>query len=56
AVGFAVIIAIVSCYEGLNCRMASVEVGKATTRSVVYCIMLIYAANLILTTILFAPR
>jgi len=56
AVGFGVIIAIVSCYEGLSCRMASVEVGKATTRSVVYCIMLIYAANLILTTILFPTR
>lgn len=53
SVAFAVIIAIVSCYEGLSCKMASVEVGRATTRSVVYCIMLIYAANLILTTLLF---
>ncbi len=56
AVGFAAIIAIVSCHEGLSCRMASVEVGKATTRSVVYCIMLIYAANLILTTMLFSTQ
>ncbi len=53
AVAFAIIIAIVSCYEGLSCKMASVEVGKATTRSVVYCIMLIFAANFILTMILY---
>lgn len=51
--GFAVIIAIVACYEGLSCEMSADEVGRATTRSVVYCIMLIFAANLILTTFLF---
>ncbi len=51
--GFAAIIAVVSCYEGLNCKMASAEVGKATTRCVVYCIILIYMANLVLTTLLY---
>jgi phospholipid/cholesterol/gamma-HCH transport system permease protein len=52
---FAIIIAIVGCHQGLTCRMASEEVGRAVTRSVVYCIMLIYAANLLLTAIVF-PR
>jgi phospholipid/cholesterol/gamma-HCH transport system permease protein len=50
---FAIIIAIVSCHQGLTCRMDSEEVGRAVTRSVVYCIMLIYAANLLLTAIIF---
>lgn len=50
---FAIIIAIVGCHQGLNCRMASEDVGRAVTRSVVYCIMLIYAANLLLTAIVF---
>ena len=50
---FGVIIAIVGCHQGLNCGMASEEVGRATTRSVVYCIMLIYAADLLLAPILF---
>jgi phospholipid/cholesterol/gamma-HCH transport system permease protein len=52
---FAAIIVIVSCHQGLSCKMASEAVGEATTRSVVYCIILIYAANVVLTTILF-PR
>lgn len=50
---FAIIIAIVGCHQGLTCRMASEEVGRAVTRSVVYCIMLIYAANLLLTAVIF---
>lgn len=50
---FAIIIAIVACHQGLTCRMASEEVGRAVTRSVVYCIMLIYGANLLLTAIVF---
>jgi phospholipid/cholesterol/gamma-HCH transport system permease protein len=50
---FGVIIATVGCHQGLTCRMATEEVGHATTRSVVYSIMLVYAANLILTTILY---
>jgi phospholipid/cholesterol/gamma-HCH transport system permease protein len=53
SVVFAIIIAIVGCHQGLTCRMASEEVGRAVTRSVVYCIMLIYAADLILTTIVY---
>jgi phospholipid/cholesterol/gamma-HCH transport system permease protein len=50
---FGLIIAIVSCHQGLSCRMASEEVGRATTRAVVYSIMLVYAADLFLTTLIF---
>ena len=50
---FGMIIALVSCYEGLSCRPASEEVGRATTRAVVYCIMLVYAADVVLTAILY---
>jgi phospholipid/cholesterol/gamma-HCH transport system permease protein len=50
---FGMVVALVCCYEGLSCRPASEEVGRATTRAVVYCIMLIYLADLILTAILF---
>lgn len=50
---FAVIIAIVSCHQGLTCKMASEDVGRAVTRAVVYCIMLVYGANLLLTAIIF---
>ena len=53
SVFFGVIIALVGCHQGLTCRMASEEVGRAVTRSVVYCIMLIYAANLLLTAIVY---
>ncbi len=53
SVVFGIIIALVSCHQGLTCRMASEEVGRATTRSVVYCIMLIYGANLFLTSLIF---
>lgn len=53
---FAIIIAIIGCHQGLTCRMASEEVGRAVTRSVVYCIMLIYAANLLLTAIVYPGK
>jgi len=50
---FGIIIATIGCHQGLYTERASEEVGRATTRSVVYCIMLIYAANLALTVLLF---
>ncbi|NPV45664.1 MAG: ABC transporter permease [Armatimonadetes bacterium] len=53
SVFFGIIIALVGCHQGLFCRRASEEVGRAVTRSVVYCIMLIYAANLLLTAIVY---
>jgi phospholipid/cholesterol/gamma-HCH transport system permease protein len=53
AVAFGVVIALVGCHQGISCRMASEEVGRATTRSVVYAIMLIYAVDLALTAVLY---
>jgi phospholipid/cholesterol/gamma-HCH transport system permease protein len=53
AAAFGIVIALVGCHQGLYCRMASEEVGRATTRSVVYSIMLIYAVDLALTAVLY---
>ncbi len=53
AVVFGTVIAVVGCHQGLTCGMASEEVGRATTRSVVYCIMLVYAVDLLLAPVLF---
>jgi phospholipid/cholesterol/gamma-HCH transport system permease protein len=53
ALFFGIIIAVIGCHQGLYTQKASEEVGRATTRAVVYCIMLIYAANLVLTVLLF---
>ncbi len=50
---FGMVIAIVGCHQGLRCRMASEDVGRATTRAVVYSIMLVYATDFILTMILY---
>lgn len=46
SVAFAVIITIVACEQGLAVKGGAVGVGQATTRSVVYCIFLLIAANL----------
>lgn len=53
AVIFGVLVVLIGCHQGLTCRMASEEVGRATTRSVVYSIVLIYAFDLALTAILY---
>jgi len=53
ALVFGMIVSIVSCHQGLNCGLASEDVGRATTRSVVYCIMLVYVADVLLAPILF---
>ena len=53
ALAFGILIALVGCHQGLSCRMDSEDVGRATTRSVVYSIMLIYALDLALTAILY---
>lgn len=53
ALAFGILIALVGCHQGLYCEMASEEVGRATTRSVVYSIMLIYAMDLALTAVLY---
>jgi phospholipid/cholesterol/gamma-HCH transport system permease protein len=53
AVVFGIVIVLVGCHQGLSCRMDSEDVGRATTRSVVCAIMLIYAMDLALTAILY---
>lgn len=53
---FAVIIAIVGCYEGLRTRGGATGVGKSTTRAVVLSIVLIYISNFFLAYILFQGR
>jgi phospholipid/cholesterol/gamma-HCH transport system permease protein len=52
---FGLIIALVGCHQGLYCREAAEEVGKATTRSVVFSILGIYASDYFLSTLLFPP-
>lgn len=53
ALFFGIIIAVVSCHQGLYCKMAAEEVGRATTRAVVYCIILVFASDIILTVFLY---
>ncbi|MBI3922798.1 MAG: ABC transporter permease [Armatimonadetes bacterium] len=51
---FAVIISILGCHQGLYARGGAAGVGRATTSSVVLCIISIYAADFFLSAIL--PR
>lgn len=53
SVGFGVVIAIVSCHEGLSVEGGAGGVGIATTRSVVLSILLIVITDLIFTAIFF---
>jgi len=53
AVVFGLIIALVGCRQGLRTTGGAAGVGRATISAVVISIVLIYAANLLLTTILF---
>ncbi len=50
---FGLIIAVVACHQGLFCRMAAEDVGKATTRSVVYAILAIFASDYFLSKLIF---
>lgn len=50
---FAIIIALVGCYEGLNTSGGAEGVGRATTRSVVISFILIIIADCILTAIFY---
>jgi phospholipid/cholesterol/gamma-HCH transport system permease protein len=50
---FAVIIALIGCYEGLNTRGGAEGVGRGTTRSVVISFILIILADCILTAYFF---
>lgn len=50
---FAVIIAMVGAYQGLSTRGGAAGVGKSTTGAVVLAIILIFAANFVLSFLLF---
>jgi phospholipid/cholesterol/gamma-HCH transport system permease protein len=53
SVVFAMIIALIGCYEGLNTKGGAEGVGKATTRSVVTSFILIILADCVLTSIFY---
>jgi phospholipid/cholesterol/gamma-HCH transport system permease protein len=46
------VIALISCYKGLNCREGAEGVGRATTEAVVYCCITILVSNFFLTLFL----
>lgn len=50
---FAMIVAVVGCYEGLNTKGGAEGVGRATTRSVVLSFILIILADCIITAIFY---
>lgn len=52
---FGAIIALVGCRQGLRTTGGAAGVGMATLSAVVLSIMLIYAANFLLTTLLYTP-
>ena len=49
---FALIIAIISCHQGLGAQGGAQGVGRAVTSTVVMCIVLIYAADFFLSSML----
>jgi phospholipid/cholesterol/gamma-HCH transport system permease protein len=53
---FAVIIALIGCYEGLNTNGGAEGVGRATTRSVVISFILIILADCIITSIFYFSK
>ena len=53
SVFFGLIIAVIGCHQGLFCKMASEDVGRATTRSVVHSILCIFVSDYFLSKILF---
>ena len=56
SVVFAVIIALVGCYEGLNTKGGAEGVGRATTRAVVISFILVILADCVLTSIFFFSK
>ncbi len=50
---FGMIVALVGCDRGMTCTAGAEGVGKATTQSVVYSIIMLFAANYLLSSILF---
>jgi phospholipid/cholesterol/gamma-HCH transport system permease protein len=56
AVFFGIIIAIISCYQGLKTQGGAEGVGKATTNSVVMIIMLLLVSNYFMSVLFFSYR
>ena len=52
AVVFAAVLALVSCFKGMNCREGAEGVGRATTEAVVYSSITILVSNFFLTLFL----
>ena len=52
AVIFGAIVALISCYKGMNCREGAEGVGRATTEAVVYACITILISNFFLTLFL----
>ena len=50
---FGMIVALVGCDRGMTCDAGAEGVGKATTQSVVYSIVMLFAANYLLSSVLF---
>ncbi len=50
---FGMIVAIVGCDRGMHCQAGAEGVGKATTQTVVYSMIMIFAVNYLLSNILF---
>ncbi len=53
---FAMIIALISCNEGLNAKGGAEGVGRATTRTVVISFILIIIADCIMTAFFYFSR
>ena len=53
ALVFSVLVSMISCYQGLTAEGGAAGVGKATTGSVVYSIIMIFMANFFLSAWLF---
>jgi len=53
SVVFGMIVALVGCDRGMTCTAGAEGVGKATTQSVVYSIVMLFAANYLLSSVLF---
>jgi phospholipid/cholesterol/gamma-HCH transport system permease protein len=50
---FGFIAAIVSCYDGMNCELGPVGVGKAVNKAVVQTFIVVFMANYVITTLYF---
>ncbi len=53
---FGIIIAITSCYIGLNTEGGAAGVGRSTTTAVVWSIILLYASNFVMSWLLWGNR